>query len=156
VTNQYLAPAAVALDTGPLGLATRKRGQSAEADALQDWLDELDEFGIPVYVPEIVDYELRRELLRADKTTSIRRLDALNTRAVYLPLNTTAIQLAARLWSEARRAGQTTAGSQRLDGDVILAAQVQTLGVTGIVVATSNVAHLGRFVAAEDWHNIAP
>jgi len=41
-----------------------------------------------------------------------------------------------------------------VDGDVILAAQATTLGVADVVVATTNVGHLSRFVAAEIWQQI--
>jgi hypothetical protein len=39
---------------------------------------------------------------------------------------------------------------------VILAAQSITLGAHAVVVATTNIGHLARFVPAELWQNIAP
>ena len=36
-------------------------------------------------IPEICDYELRRELVRADKQEGLKRLDALANALVYLP-----------------------------------------------------------------------
>ena len=55
--------------------------------------------GVRVIVPEIVDYELRRELLRAGKTTSLQRLDQLIAHPVitYLRLTTSAMKRAAQL-----------------------------------------------------------
>jgi hypothetical protein len=43
-----------------------------------------------------------------------------------------------------------------LDADVVLAAQALTLGAAPVVIATSNVGHLSRFVPAELWQNITP
>ncbi len=81
------------------------------------------------------------------------RLDAFGQTLEYLPLTTVAMRRAAELWAEARRRGTPTADPHALDGDVILAAQALTLGIE-VVVATTNVGHLGRFVAAAEWADI--
>jgi hypothetical protein len=48
-----------------------------------------------------------------------------------------------------------TAGDHALDGDVILAAQVAvSAGDQDPVIATTNVKHLERFVAARLWRDI--
>ena len=64
--------------------------------------------------------------------------------------------LAASLWAEARQNGQPTADAKALDGDVILSAQVRLLcdDNTEAIVATTNVAHLSRFISAFDWQSI--
>jgi len=108
-----------------------------------------------VIVPEIADYEVRRELVRIQSRNSLTNLDALNTRLEYLPLSTDAMRMAADLWAQARNAGQPTAADPALDGDVILAAQALTLN-TAVIVATTNPGHLVRFVAADIWSKIAP
>jgi hypothetical protein len=66
--------------------------------------------------------------------------------------------LAADLWATSRQSGLSTGDPKKLDVDVILAAQALTLGVSqsSLIVATSNVRHLARFVAAEEWHKITP
>jgi hypothetical protein len=61
---------------------------------------------------------------------------------------------AADLWAAARRAGKPTASHKAIDGDVILAAQALALGASPIVVATGNVAHLARYVTAQDWRSV--
>ena len=61
---------------------------------------------------------------------------------------------AASFWAEARRQGRPTANDMALDGDVILAAQAATLGTADVVIATTNVAHLSRFLPSELWQNI--
>jgi hypothetical protein len=53
-------------------------------------------------VPEIADYEVRRELLRANKVRGIARLDLLKNSIGYLPLTTPIMLKAAELWAQAR------------------------------------------------------
>ncbi len=88
---------AVLLDSGPLGLLTAPP-RRPDAQACSHWLAGLIAAGVRVVVPEITDYELRRELLRAAHGTSIRRLDALAQVTEYLPLTTAAMRKAAELW----------------------------------------------------------
>jgi hypothetical protein len=74
-------------------------------------------------VPELADYEVRRELLRAGKQQAIQRLDELGTGLGFHALTTTVMREAAALWARARNSGLPTAHGAALDGDVILAAQ---------------------------------
>jgi predicted nucleic acid-binding protein len=146
---------AVLLDAAPLGLLSAPP-QRADARACASWLSGLMKTGSRLIVPEITDYEVRRELLRAGKTRSARRLDDLAKATEYLPITTAAMRRAAELWAKARQQGQPTASDNTIDADMILAAQALTLGIPGVVVATTNVGHLSRFVPAEEWHNILP
>ena len=145
---------AVLLDSAPLGLLTAPP-RKLQAQACSRWLASLTAARVRVIVPEITDYELRRELLRAGKPTSVRRLDALARSTEYLPITTVAMRRAAELWAQARQQGLPTAADNTIDCDVILAAQALTLGVP-VVVATTNLGHLSRFVPAELWQQIAP
>jgi hypothetical protein len=95
-------------------------------------------------------------LLRANKPASVARLDALAAATEYLPLTTAGMRRAAELWATARQTGQPTAGDNTIDADVILIAQAETLGATGVVIATTNVGHLSRFISAEVWSAISP
>jgi predicted nucleic acid-binding protein len=146
--------ATVLLDAGPLGLVTNPR-RSAQSEACNKWLQALLRQGVRVIVPEIADYEVRRELLRAQKVAGLRRLDALTGAVDYLPLTTTMMRDAAQLWAELRQAGQPTADRHALDGDVILAAQARSLAADEVIVATTNVGHLARMIAAALWTEIA-
>jgi len=143
----------VVLDAGPLGLVTNPR-RSATSAACATWLQALLGAGSRVVLPEIADYEVRRELLRANKTKGIAHLDALGKFIEYLPITTAAMRRAAEFWAQARQQGQQTAADTSIDADMILAGQAMTLGVTDVVIATTNVGHLGRFVPAELWTNI--
>lgn len=144
---------AVLLDAGPLGLVTNPR-RSPQSAACAAWLQSLVTAGVRVVIPEIADYEVRRELLRARKTAGIERLDALAGLLEYLPITTPAMRQAAAFWATARQQGQPTAGDQTIDGDMILAAQGLAIGAAGVVIATTNVGHLSRFVTAKPWQDI--
>jgi predicted nucleic acid-binding protein len=145
----------IVLDAGPLGLVTNPKN-SPQSLACAQWLQALVASGVQVILPEISDYEVRRELLRAQKQKGIERLDALAGLLQYLPLSTAAMRQAAALWAKARQQGQPTAGDKALDGDVILAGQAMTFDAPDVVVATTNVGHLSRFIPAELWQNIEP
>jgi predicted nucleic acid-binding protein len=142
----------VLLDSGPLGLL----GHPHQSVDIRQWVDRLIKAGTRIGVPEIADYEVRRELLRAGRGNSIRRLDRLKATLYYLPLTTEAMLQAAKYWADTRRRGRPTAPDPALDGDVILAAQAHVLVVAGheVIVATDNVKHLAPFVDACEWQNI--
>jgi predicted nucleic acid-binding protein len=130
-------------------------GGVAEVDACKVWLQGLVSRGTRVLVPEIADYEVRRELLRARKARSLSRLDELLEALEYLPLTTAAMRRAAELWAKTRQQGQPTADAKALDADVILAAQGLTLLTEGeVIVATTNVGHLKRLITAETWREV--
>lgn len=144
----------VLLDAGPLGLVTNPK-RSPQSSACNRWLQTLLLAGSRVIVPEISDYEVRRELLRARKIQGLQRLDALIMAIEYLPLTTDIMHDAARLWAEVRQRGQPTADRHALDGDVILAAQAQSISTGSVIVATTNVGHLARLVDAATWTDIS-
>ncbi|MCG3125778.1 MAG: hypothetical protein CHACPFDD_00605 [Phycisphaerae bacterium] len=104
-----------------------------------------------ILLPEIADYELRRELIRAGKTKSVTRLDQIKEQLDYLPIDTPTMLRAANLWAEARRRGKATADKHALDGDVILAAQAQLATAD---IATDNVGHLDQFVKTRHWRDM--
>jgi len=145
----------ILLDSGPLGMVTNPKATGIPLDC-QLWLKFLLRRGEKVAIPEISDYEVRRELLRAGLLRSLRRLDNLKQTLDYVPIQTATMLLAAELWAEARKTGQPTADPKALDGDVILSAQARLLDgeATEVIVATTNVAHLSRFITAMDWQSI--
>jgi predicted nucleic acid-binding protein len=143
----------VFLDAGPIGLVTNPK-LSPESTLCTRWLQALIISDIRVTIPEIADYEVRRELLRANKVRGIARLDELANSLEYLPITTAAMRQAAMFWAQARQQGQPTAGDKTIDSDMILAAQATTLDVVDVVIATTNVGHLSRFAPADLWRNI--
>ncbi len=146
--------ASVLLDTSVLSLISNPKPLTIVIDCRQ-WATKLKRQGNRIVIPEIADYELRRELLRAQKTRGLIRLDNLSFLFDYLPLSTAAMRQAARFWAQARQQGQPTASDNTIDCDMILAAQAVTLGDPNVIVATTNVKHLSRFVPADLWQNIA-
>ncbi|CAN5176647.1 hypothetical protein BH23ACT9_BH23ACT9_30100 [soil metagenome] len=146
----------ILLDAGPLGMASNPntRGPAAEA---REWMKRHIDAGDRFFVPEIADYEVRRELMRANKAHGISRLDAM-AELGYLRLTTETMRDAAMLWAEARNRGQPTASNTALDGDVILAAQARAHAAANpdrdIVIATTNVAHLSRYADARLWREM--
>jgi predicted nucleic acid-binding protein len=146
----------VFLDTGVLGAVTNPNAKQSNNLSCLEWLVELPSRGYEVAIPEIADYELRRELLRAKKLRGIQQLDLLKVEVVYLPITTDVMLQAAELWAEVRQSGQATADPKSLDGDVILAAQALLKAQQGyeVIVATTNVKHISRFVDARLWTDI--
>jgi len=147
----------IILDTGILGLICHP-SKKPEIHAAREWLVEIRNTGVVVVIPEIADYELRRELIRINSAPSLSALDRLSSELLYAPLSTRIMRMAAELWADARKQGRMTAPDTALDGDVILCAQTISLSRDGeeCVVATTNVRHLGWFVDAREWASIDP
>ena len=141
---------AVLLDAGPLGMISHPR---ASGDIVE-WLARLVASGVPVLIPEVADYEVRRELLRAGRGPGIQRLDELRVNLGFVPITSDAMLRAAAFWADARRRGRPTASDQSLDADAILAGQAATLNRGEIIVASSNPKHIARFVPARRWQHI--
>jgi hypothetical protein len=71
----------VLLDAGPLGIVSHPR----PTEEVISWLAGILASGVQVLVPEIADYEVRRELLRARRSSGVRRLDELKDRSATCP-----------------------------------------------------------------------
>ena len=142
----------VLLDAGPLGMISNPAATSINLECY-NWMESLVLSGVRVIIPEIADFEVRRELLRAGKTHGLARLDLLKRTLDYSPITTHIMLEAAELWAQARRIGKPTADAKALDCDVILAAHAKA---EGGMVATENVGHLSLFVEATAWRDILP
>ena len=138
---------AIMLDAEPLGRIAHPHPNPEIAA----WLEQMLLFGVEVFLPEIADFELRRNFLLEGLGESVVRLDALKKTLTYLPLTTDVMIRAAELWADARKRGKPTADPKELECDVILAAQAEQVGA---VVVTENVGHLSLFVEAKSWRDV--
>jgi predicted nucleic acid-binding protein len=145
----------ILLDTGVLGLITNPRGGQLATDCAQ-WFRQRIAEAFEFAIPEIVDYELRRELIRAGLGPAVERLDALKNALRYLPITTESMLLAAEYWARARNLGRPTASDRALDGDMILSAQAALAKAIDpdVVIASDNVGHLTMFSDARPWRSI--
>jgi predicted nucleic acid-binding protein len=105
--------AAVVLDATPLGILCHPRNPP-HVLACRQWVQRLLQAGRRVLVPEIADYEVRREPIRINSKVALSNLDQLGTHLEYLPLTTAAMRLAAELWAKARSAGHQPPPTRRL------------------------------------------
>ena len=155
------------LDSGPLGLVTHPKANAESTNCIAWLLGLLEKEGVKVCIPEICDYEIRRDYVRrVEKNTdpqdavrakkALENLDQLKTVISYVQINTPMMNRSAQLWASARNNGISTADDKSLDCDVILAAQalVSTPATDNLIIATSNVRHLARFAKAQKWEDI--
>ena len=151
----------VFLDTGILGLVSSP-SNTGEAKECKQWLYRLLSRSAYVVTSDICEYEVRRSLLLASFTNpivqGIENLDALQQVIDFLPLTKSVMKEAAQLWAEARCQGIQTADLKNIDADIIIAAQCKLLKEEYpgqyIVIATTNVKHLQRFIEALEWKDI--
>ncbi len=140
---------AVILDSGPLGRLTH--ADYSRNREIRAWLAALLDRDVSVFLPEIADFEIRRNLIVENLTGSLANLDALPSLITYVPITTVDMREAAQLWARSRKAGRSIGDPKELNADVILAAQALRLGAT---VATDNTGHLGQFTDARLWPSI--
>jgi hypothetical protein len=100
----------IVLDSGPLGLLMHTK-HTKEAGACRAWLGRHLTAGVRVVVPAIVDYELRRELIRGKIPAAVSALDAFNAAEAgrLLLLTSADLRLAAELWAQLRNQGTPVA-----------------------------------------------
>lgn len=147
----------VVLDSHPLSLISNP-ANGQESLSCKSRIKNLVSNNVLVVVPEVIDYELRRTLICGEKITGIKNLDRLGDMGlIYAPITTEAVRKAAELWGWSRRTGQSTAHKDKIDIDVILAAQSIILAQETkeyTIIATSNVSDLERYTPARKWEDI--
>jgi predicted nucleic acid-binding protein len=139
------------LDSGPLGLLAHNK--LVNRVAIEEWLVNEVAAGAMVYISEVADYEVRRELIRLSKAgqlpaSRLNRLNELLTLFPYLAVSTLMWHRAAEFWADARSGGLPSASDAALDGDAMIAAQASVINAT---VVTTNTAHIGVWVPVKTW-----
>ncbi len=141
----------VLIDSRPLGKITHPKIDPN----VKEWLQFIQNNKIALRVAEISDYELRRKLLLEGFGKSINRLEKFRQTKRFIPITSEMMVEAAELWAWTRRQGQPTASNERLDGDVILAAQAifQKEYFDEVIIVTENPKHICRFdsVGISTW-----
>ena len=145
----------ILLDSAVLSTLTHPY-PSQESIECKAWLNAMLVADDEVIIPEVVDYEVRREYLRRSSSRALGKLEDLIQKVRYLPLETHHWRLAAQLWADARNRGHITAPPGDLNIDILLAAQAQLLSTPGVqvIIATTNVRHLAPFADARVWRDI--
>jgi len=154
----------IVTDSGPIGLAC-DNPKKPEVTAFLNWMARaLSDGRTRVYLPGIVDYEVRRNLLTLPNgKPSLARLDELvrvGNLMIFAPITDAAMKRAAGIWADARQGGYQTADDRTLDGDVILAGHAfEIVGLSDrLFVATGNESHLARYLGGRTlpWEAITP
>ena len=151
----------VFIDSGVLGILANPNSVGEVRDC-QEWLYKLLSRGIYVCSSEICDFEVRRslilELQKKPHLNSIQNLDQLQEIISFLPITSQLLRKASEIWASARHQGIPTASSKSLDIDIIICSHWQQLKEEFpgcyVVIATTNVKHLGRFAEAKTWQSI--
>ena len=148
----------ILLDSGPVGLLAHSRSTESPARECNEWARRLLQVGHRLIVPEIIDYEVRRELIRLGNQRALLRLNQLPITLGFHEVSPEVLRRAAYFWAEARRSGKPTAHPHSLDIDMILAGHAATAGVQHpleqVLIATTNVQHLRHFADALEWASI--
>jgi predicted nucleic acid-binding protein len=139
------------LDTGPLGLLSHSKHNIRAS--IETWLSNEMANGATIFIAEIADFEVRRELIRLIRAgklppSTLDRLNQLKTIFRYLEVTTTMWYKAAEFWADSRLRGLPTASPDALDCDAIIAAQAAEMQAT---VLTTNAAHIFIWVPVKIW-----
>ncbi len=149
------------VDTGVLGLLSSPNDRK-EVVNCKEWLYSLLSKGVNVVSSDICDYEVRRGTLLGvesrTKEQGLNNLDDLHNLIDFFPVSPIILRYSAELWAETHRLGLPTAELDNIDVDVIIGATCQLLQQEypgqRLIVATTNVKHLSRFIEAQKWTEI--
>lgn len=152
----------VFIETGVLGILCRP-GLSDEGRKCEEWLYKLLSRGVIVFASDICDYEVRRGLKleeKRGKPTGLGKLNDLKNIIDFLSVTDEDLEVASDLWATSVITGKQIARESDINIDLIVCAQCHRLQKEypshKVVVATTNIRHLIRFVNAEKWENIKP
>jgi toxin FitB len=109
----------IILDSAPLGFFCNPKNRD-NYKKLSNFVKSLN---FSIGVPEIIDYELRRNLELENLQKSISLLSQFQQRRQLISLESEDLIRAAELWAWCRKQGSTTTENKGIDIDVILVSQ---------------------------------
>lgn len=130
---------AILLDSGPLGkFVHQKETYQEEISLLNDFAKTK---GISILVPEIIEIELKEELLKRDFVKSISKLNKFKRQDRVIPINDSDRSLSIAIENDLKTQGQQVA-STIPSNDGILVAQAINLRLSGqynhVIILTEN------------------
>ena len=133
------------LDAGPSGLLISPNAGPLGRQC-RDWLARLEATSAEVILLTIVDFEVRRELLRLGATAKLRALDEFKARLDVVDVGERAFLRPAEFWATAQ-GGKAAATPEALDAEAIIAGIAAEIGGAWdeVIVATINIGHFGHF-----------
>lgn len=155
----------VVLDTNILGvLATpndseslEREGESREVYYCTEWLYRLLSKGAQVVIPNICDYEIRRELIRIS-SSSVEELNNLRESLDCYEVTFDVLEEAAEIWAESRKISQPNTQKENIDVDCIVAACCRVLERENsgrvVILATKNIKDFQRTTNCALWQDI--
>lgn len=150
----------ILLDSGPLGLLVHPNVASTSVTACRTWAEAHIEAGHSFAVPGVIEYELKRELIRIQSQQSLSALAEFARDFDYLPVTRGVLNLAAEFWAHARQANHPAAENTRIDIDMILAGHAAQVAAASpdqtVIIATTNTRHFAGLADARDWRDIKP
>ncbi len=156
----------VILDSNILGLIIaplstnfeKEEGKYKQARECIYWFQNLLSRGAYVTVPDICDYEIRRELIRINSFESLDNLKGLRNVINFQELTFNVLTEAAEIWAIARNSNQPNKSIQNIDVDCIIAAHWRLLKNEypgrEVIVATENIKDFQSFSDCSSWKNI--
>ncbi len=148
----------VFLDSSILGTITKPNPGEC-----RKWYEGILARGAYVVTSAIVDYEVRRGLVLAyynqKSSMGLERLEEIQQEIPFLPITLEVSYRASQLWAQAQISGNPVESPEKLNADILIAAQVQLLEEEfpgqAVIVATTNIKHLQLFCNAKNWYEIS-
>jgi hypothetical protein len=145
----------IILDSAPLGFICNPKNK----DSYRKLSNFAKSLNFSIGVPEIIDYELRRNFELENLQKSISLLSQFHQRDQLILLESEDLIRAAELWAWCRKQGSTTTENKGIDIDVILVSQAlsQKNNFDKVVILTIDIGDLSVFcdlgLHLWDWKN---
>lgn len=155
----------VVLDSNILGMLStpdesaslEREGELKEVRHCTEWLYKLLAKGARVIIPDICDYEVRRELIRIG-SSSVKELNSLRELLDCYEVTFEVLAEAAELWAESRKISQPNKLEENIDVDCIIAACCHVLERDNpgqaVILATKNIKDFQRTTNCAHWQDI--